>query len=363
MCRRISRRIFISGASAFVLQDKLRLAKAEDRPSDNDSALATPYKLGRLVLGGSKIAGAFDEKSVDCPFVFRGRNQFYMTFVGFDGNGYQTGLASSKDLITWERQGCILHRDPRSSIIRYNIAMTWILRENDITAPGKLLKVDGEYIGAWHAYPNAGYEAGPAVIGLCRSNDLLHWKVEQPVLHPDDPDTAAWEQGGLYKPCLLHYNGQYYIFYNEKTKPTTTNGHISWFEQTGVATSKDLNMWKRYPGNPLIRNGAADAWDSRFASDPCVLRYKKKWAFFYFGLSTRDGKARELLAVSDGLMDPQKTNSILIDPGPAGCVDEDYAHKPSLITYGGELYHFYCAVSGKWPDDIRGISVARSKPW
>ena len=56
-------------------------------------------------------------------------------------------------------------------------------------------------------------------------------------------------------------------------------------------------------------------------------------------------------------------SAILIDPGPAGSVDDDYAHKPSVITHDGTLYHFYCAVSGKWPNDIRGISVARSKPW
>ena len=42
---------------------------------------------------------------------------------------------------------------------------------------------------------------------------------------------------------------------------------------------------------------------------------------------------------------------------------EDYAHKPSVIFHDGMLYHFYCAVSGKYPNDVRGVSVARSKPW
>jgi predicted GH43/DUF377 family glycosyl hydrolase len=359
----ISRRSFIRGTSAILLADRLSLAESGDRPLATPPTLATPYKLGTLVLDGSKQKGGFDEKSVDCPFVFRGDDRFYMTFVGYDGIGYQTGLASSNDLVHWQREGCILHRDPQSPVTRYNIAMTWILRENDIAAPGKLVKVDGEYIGAWHAYPSAGYEAGPAVIGLCRSKDLLHWRVEEPILHPDDHDTGAWEQGGLYKPCIVRHAGTYYIYYNAKTKPVTTNGHVNWFEQTGVATSTDLKNWKRYPGNPLIANGPPDAWDSHFASDPCVLQYRNHWAFFYFGLSTRDGKARELLALSNGMLSPKKTGTILIDPGPPGTVDDDYAHKPSVITHNGMLYHFYCAVSGKWPNDIRGISVARSKPW
>ncbi len=40
-----------------------------------------------------------------------------------------------------------------------------------------------------------------------------------------------------------------------------------------------------------------------------------------------------------------------------------FAHKPCVIFHEGSLYHFYCAVSGKWPHEVRGISVARSSPW
>lgn len=362
MSQVVTRRTFVSGAGAMLLADRA-WSTGEERPLPTPPGLETPHKLGRLVLGGSKLAGAFDEKSVDCPFVFRGDDRFYMTFAGFDGVGYQTGLASSDNLVDWKREGCILHRDPASTITRYNIAMTWILRENDIASQGKPLKVDGQYVGAWHAYPGAGYEAGPAVIGLCRSRDLRHWRVDPPCLHPDDADTAAWEQGGLYKPCLVLHGGTYYLFYNAKTKPVEENGHVNWFEQTGVAMSKNLRNWKRSKLNPLLRNGSGTAWDSHFASDPCVLQYGRQWAFFYFGLSTADGKARELLALSPDLTSPRKTNSILIDPGAKGTVDDDYAHKPSLITHAGVLYHFYCAVGGKWPEDVRGISVARSRPW
>ncbi len=363
MIHRVSRRTFVAGSGAFLFSNATLRADNGDRPLTTPDDLKTPYKLGSLMLKGSGVTGAFDEKSVDCPFVFRGDDRFYMTMVGFDGTGYQTGLASSDDLIHWKREGCILHRDPKSDITRYNIAMMWILRENDVFSTGKAIKVDGRYLGVWHAYPNPGYEAGPAVIGLCWSKDLLHWTVDAPCLRPDDADTSPWEQGGLYKPCIVRHNGMYYIFYNAKTKPVTENGRVNWHEQTGVAMSNDLKTWKRFPKNPLIRNGSGNAWDSHFASDPCVLQYRNKWAFLYFGLSSADGKARELLAISNDLTSPQKTDGILIDAGPTGSIDDDYAHKPSVISHNGMLYHFYCAVGGKWPNDIRGISVARSKPW
>ena len=58
-----------------------------------DDRIGTPYKLGKYVLSASGQRGSFDEISVDCPFVFHHGRRYYMTFVAFDGIGYQTGLA------------------------------------------------------------------------------------------------------------------------------------------------------------------------------------------------------------------------------------------------------------------------------
>ena len=133
-------------------------------------------------------------------------------------------------------------------------------------------------------------------------------------------------------------------------------------EQTGVATSRDLKMWTRYAGNPIVRNGGPGSWDERFASNPFVVRNGKIWGLYYFGLGRR-GVARELLALGRDPYHFEKVDEIMIGPGAKGSVDETFAHKPCVIYHDGALYHFYCAVSGKWPHEVRGISVARSKPW
>jgi len=317
--------------------------------------LATPYKYGKLVLSASNHEGEYDSESVDCPFVFRHEGRFYMTFVAFDGKGYQTGLASSDDLVHWNKEGAILKRDAASDVLKYNVAMNWILRENGLYSPGEPVKVDGEYLGVYHAYPNAGLEQGAAVIGLCRSKDLRNWEAEAPALRPSDG--AAWERGGLYKPCILKHEGKYYIFYNAKNQ---TEG--AWHEQTGVAMSKDLNNWTRYANNPVIPNGGPGSPDEKFASDPCVLQVGGRWAFYYFGLDTK-GKARDLVATGPDLFHAEKCKEIVVDVGPPGSVDSAYAHKPSIIAHNDDLYHFYCAVSRQGNKEIRGISVARSRPW
>jgi predicted GH43/DUF377 family glycosyl hydrolase len=344
----LSRRSVLAGCAAS------GVARAWGAPVDGLATFRTPYKYGRLVLGPSHIAGSFDERSVDCPFVFSAEGRFFMTYVGFDGTGYQTGLAQSDDLVTWSRAGLIFPRDPASPITRFNAALMCILRDDDLRSPAPLKKVDGRYLGAWHAYPNPGYEVGPAVIGLAWSDDLHHWERCEPILTPDA--SAAWEAGGLYKPYLVKEGDTYYLFYNAK------NTEKRWHEQTGLATSTDLKTWTRFPGNPILPNGAEPAWDARFASDPAVLRIGQQWALYYFGLAS-DGKARELLALGTDPYHFTKVPEIIVDAGAPGSVDEDYAHKPALITWRGDLYHFYCAVSGKWPNDLRGISVARSRPW
>jgi predicted GH43/DUF377 family glycosyl hydrolase len=324
------------------------------------SPYLTPYKYGKLVLAADPTPGAFDSRLVDSPFVFRHNGEFHMSYLGHDGIGYQTGLATSRDLIHWRRLGCIFKRDPSSPITRYNAAMNWILRDSRLRSAGSLKKVRGRFLGAFHAYPSSGYEEGPAIIGLCWSEDLLQWEIGDVCLRPEEG--ARWERGGLYKPCLVEEGGTYYLFYNAKTSPRPTAQGPGWREQTGVAVSTDLKTWKRYEGNPVLRNGPPGSPDEYFASDPCVLRDGGRWLVFYFGL---DGnfKARDLLATGGDPYYLNKSSEILIDAGPPGSVDSTYAHKPAVIYDRGILYHFYCAVSGKGEREVRGISVARSRPW
>jgi hypothetical protein len=341
----------------------------------------TPYKYPKLLMKGTGREGDFDQLSVDDPIVFHAHGRFYMLYIGFDGTGYQTGLASSNDLIEWTRVALVGPRSAASLYTKYNLAISSILRDKNLHGTGEAIRVDGQYLAAWNAYPSAGYEEGAAVIGLARSNDLLHWTLSEPVLRPEDG--APWEHGGLYRPDLLLDGGIYYLYYNAKTDPLPKSVGGGWHEQTGVATSSDLTQWKRYPGNPILPNGPrgsatypatnplhdqspliSDSRDSRFASNPFVMKNGRHYAMFYFGFGyQRPGRACEMLALGDDPYHFTKVPEILIDTGRPGSIDETFAHKPSLIYHEGALYHFYCAVSGQYPNEVRGVAVARSRPW
>jgi predicted GH43/DUF377 family glycosyl hydrolase len=348
---------------------------------DRIAPFRTPYKYPELILKATGRKGDFDERSIDDPIVFHANGAFYMLYIGWDGIGYQTGLSTSTDLLHWRRVALVAPRDPASKFTKYNLALSSILRDKNLRSQGEAIKIGGRYLGAWNAYPGAGYEEGAAVIGLAWSDDLLHWELTDPILYPQDG--APWEHGGLYRPDLMLDRGTYYLYYNAKTDTLPKSVGGGWHEQTGVATSRDLKTWTRYSRNPVLRNGSRgsstdpasnpihatqpptpDARDSHFASNPFVVQTGSDFAMFYFGLRYQQpGRACEMLALGADPYTFVKVPEVLIDTGAPGSIDETYAHKPSVITHEGVLYHFYCAVSGKWPHETRGIAVARSRPW
>jgi predicted GH43/DUF377 family glycosyl hydrolase len=324
--------------------------------------LSTPFKQRHLLIAASLHSGDFDSHLADCPFPFYHEGSYWMTYIGWDTTGYRTGIAQSPDLLHWTKRGLLLDRGPVGSATQHNVALTCIARDNDLHSSGSLRPFNGRYIGTYHAYPGTGYESGSASIGICTTTDTRHWDIRPPVLHADP--NCAWEAGGLYKSWLLEHDGTWYLFYNAKNRTEGT-----WKEQTGFATSTDLEHWQRNPGNPVISNGPADSFDQQFASDPCVFRDGDHWVMFYFGLAT-DGHAREGVAFSTDLHHWTKYDNPLLDIGPPGSIDSIHAHKPGIITRNGVLYHFYCAVSPVspgsttevHPQEMRGITVATSAP-
>ncbi len=304
----------------------------------------TPYRYGKEVLMPSGIAGAYDDKAVDCPFVFFHNNKYYMMHVGFDGKGYQTGLAVSLDLLHWEKEKVIFPRGEATGWDKGGIAGMWILRENDLHGMPTLKKIDGKYWMIYHSYPDEGYEAGAAQIGLAYTEDenLYDWKrLPEPILSWKDGN--SWEKAGLYKGCLVEHQGKYYLYYNAKDQETW-----KWHEQIGLAVSDNLTEWRREGNTPLICN-AKNRWDSYFCADPFVVKDGERWVMYYYGyngIHAQDG-----IAFSADLRHWTKEEEPILRYGNTGEIDELHAHKPCVIEKDGCLYHFYCAVRRGRSDD------------
>ena len=314
----------------------------------------TEYKLGKPVLEASGIKGTHNECAVDGNFVFWHNDRYYLMYFGYDGIGYQTALATSQDLFHWKPECVMFPRGYTNGWDKGGIAGVWILRENDLYGRPALKKVDGKYWLVYHSYPNEGYEAGPAKIGLAYTDDenLHHWiTLDEPILSWEDG--YAWEKCGLYKGCMIEHKKKYYMFYNAKDSEEWI-----WHEQIGIAVSNDMIHWSRPEDEPVIKNEAG-TMDNHFCADPCVLWDGQRWVMFYY---VYDGvHAQEAIAFSDDLYHWKKCQEPLIRYGKKGELDEYHAHKPSVIVHEGVMYHFFTAVRPPHPED-KSINEDPTKP-
>ncbi|MCC6728269.1 MAG: hypothetical protein IT208_02920 [Chthonomonadales bacterium] len=206
-------------------------------------------------------------------------------------------------------------------------------------------------LGRFHDPRQGGYELRPGAEGAAWSDDGVAWSRQSddtPILSVEG--AAEWEKGRIYSPWLPEHDGRFWGF------SSAANGGV---EQMGVATSRDLARWERYPGNPVVRNGGPGSFDEQFCSDGKVFRDGDHWVMIYFGVGR--GGAHIMAAFSRDLLhwtsDPEP---LYPAGGHPGGLDQRYAHKVALV-YRKEtdtFYMFYCAVGPRG----RGIGLLTSKP-
>lgn len=311
-----------------------------------------------LVIPSNPGIMGFEEVNVtDVPTVFQMKrsDKWYMTFIGFDGQGYQSFIAESEDLVHWEKMRLAMGYGPEGSFDYGGVVLgAYLYEDYDIKSPRILKKKNGKYYSLYGAYPRqGGYELRPGYEGIAFSEDGFSWEraKDEPILSVHQDDCGEWEKDCIYQPWLIENEGKYYNFYN------AANGSV---EQLGMASSSDLFEWKRNENNPVIPIGAEDSYNEKFSSDAKIFWDKDHWVSFFFGVGK--GGAHIMTAFSRDLIhwtvDPEP---IYKSGGNPSGIDSKYAHKVSLVwnPKNETYYMFYCAVD---KDDNRGIGLITSKP-
>jgi hypothetical protein len=313
------------------------------------------YHPGHVIPAEPGIAGFSGVHMTDVPTVFQlpGDPNYYMSFVGFDGRGYQTFIARSGDLLHWSDIRWAMGFGAEGAFDYGGVAFGGFLFEDHaLKAPRVLRKRDGRFVALYLGFPfQGGYELRPGAEGVALSPDGLAWERTGggPILAVSDKDCAEWEKDCIYLPWLVESGGRFLNFYN------AANGK---HEQMGVATSDDLRRWKRTKGNPVVRNGPRGSFHEIFCADGKVYRDGDHWVMFFFGVGR--GGAHIMAAFSWDLerwtVDPEP---LYRAGGHPGGLDAQYAHKVSLVWHpANETYYlFYNAVGAKG----RGIGLLTSR--
>lgn len=317
----------------------------------------TPYKYGLVMVP------AADSLKVDCPTVFRKGNKWYMSYIQFDGRGYETMLAKSNDLLYWQPLGKLLSfSNDTTEWDASQKAGYMALLNTKWGGDYALQKYRSKYWMSYFGGKEKGYEAGLLSLGMaCTEKDpsTPHlWKRKAaPVLTSLDSNVRWWENKKQFKSTVIQDKNKttgypFVMYYNANGDTATDNKKTRWFERIGMAVSNDMLVWTRYPTEPVVHHPVG------ITGDPFIQKIDDLWVMFYFGAFWQDRKgAFNRFACSYDLVNwTDWDGENLVESSEP--FDALYAHKSCVIKHNGVVYHFYNAVNKK---DQRGIAVATSK--
>ncbi|MHC1763975.1 MAG: hypothetical protein AB9869_06680 [Verrucomicrobiia bacterium] len=300
------------------------------------------YYADPIIPSDFKITGYEKFHNFDVPTVYQLPGQsgkWFMSFIGFDGQGYNSFVVESTNLVHWTNPRLAMGFGPTNEFDHGGCVIGAFLYESyDIKAARQLKRQDGKYWTLYGCYPRQGsYELRPGYEGVAMSDNGLTWgrARNMPILSVLDADCRAWEKDCIYQPWLVELGDRFYNFYN------AANGGT---EQMGCATSTNLLDWKRYPANPVVRVRPG-GYDQQFCSDGKVFRDGDHWIMFYFGVGK--GGAHIMAAFSRDLQQwTSHPEPLYKAGGHPGGLDSQYAHKISLVYNPDQdtFYLHYCAV-------------------
>lgn len=311
-----------------------------------------------IIPADLRVPGHEDFHDYDVPTVYQlpgCADRWYMSFIGFNGQGYNSFVVESDDLVHWHTPRLAMGFGLEGEFDFGGCVIgAYLYDRYDVDAPRMLKRRDGRYWTLYGCYARqGGYEIDPGYEGVAISDDGLTWRRAQdsPILSVHDPDCGRWERDCIYQPWLVEHAGVFYNFYNAKEMP-------QWIEQIGGASSTDLTHWTRFPQNPLICV-CPGGYDEQFASDGKVFRDGNHWTMFYFGVGR--GGAHIMVAFSRDLTHwTAHPEPLYRAGGHPGGLDSAYAHKISLVYHPAHAayYLYYCAVGTQG----RCIALLTSRP-
>jgi len=202
--------------------------------------------------------------------------------------------------------------------------------------------------GTWHMFGITNEPSKHNVRRRKRSKPFAHATAKSLLQRPWDkkppaltPEWKKWREIHLWAPHVILHNGTYHMFYCAGDRNPTKY-------KLYLATSLDLETWKRHPENPMVVDGF-------HARDPMVLRVGDEWVMYYTATSEPSG-GNHVVAyrTSDDLITWGERNIAFLDPhiGTRGGPTES----PFVVRRGDYYYLFIGPRRG-----YVGTDVFRSK--
>jgi len=325
--------LMLSLMSCGVTKEKLDKTVSDEVMQKIYEEIKTPYKYGIVFQHPDTT------KMIDSPTIFRENDTWFMTYIIYDGQGYETWLAQSADLLNWESKGKILSFTENTWDANQKAGYVALV-DIDWGGDYSVEKYQGNYWMTYLGGSTIGYEAGTLKIGLANTTTLTkvhEWNTKNtPLLSPEDKDVRSFENKTIYKSLVFrdtekHTGYPFIMYYNAKGEGD--------YESIGMAVSNDMKVWKRYGKNPVITR------ENGICGDAQITKIGDVYVMFYFGAFWKPGGFERFATSYDLINWTDWTGEDLVAPSEE--YDKTYAHKPWVIKWDGVVYHFYNAVGSE----------------
>ena len=317
--------------------------------------IKTPYKYGLIMVPTD------NSYKMDCPSIFRKDGKWFMTYLIFEGRGYETWLAESDDLLKWKHLGKVMSFSKDTTEWDVNQKAGYIALQ-DPTWGGsyKWESYDDKYWMSYFGGNTTGYEAGILSMGMAYTDELPTTpkefkRLSEPVLKPNDDKAKWWDNSTMYKSSVIRdvdkeTGHDFVMYYNARGDSINP---AKGAERIAMAVSDDMKNWKRFGDGPVINHHKG------ISGDAFIQRINNTWVMFYFGAfwTGWDQGAFNRFAVSNDLIHWKdwEGEDLIQSSEP---YDDLFAHKSFVVKHEGIVYHYYCAVNKAGQ---RGIALATSK--
>jgi beta-fructofuranosidase len=234
---------------------------------------------------GPGAPGAWDATGIWAPDIIEVDGVYHMFYTGSDAQNNQAiGLASSTDLLDWEKH-------PSNPVVSPG---AWSDRAvgRDVAGRDGMVYADLER-GRYLMYYTATLADRRACIALAQSPDLHQWEDLGPTYIEDDRSYDRCES-----PYLVRHNDSYYLFYSAKGGPKSKGFPASDFAHFDIeylvaatptgpwvrpANHTLLERWTCASEHPtfdgvtymlyIVQEQLGDIWGASFLSDPKRLAW------------------------------------------------------------------------------------------
>lgn len=248
---------------------------------------------------------------------FKGKYLMYYSLPGLDNESWSIGIASSSDLIHWQKAGAL---KPEAEY-----------EKNGLCAPGAIIRNNKVEL-FYQTYGNGKNDA------ICHavSDDGIRFKRNStnPIFHPN----GAWTCGRAIDAEVVAFKGRYFLYF--ATRDTAFKIQMLGVAATaGTNTSFNRNEWVQLTDSSILRPTLA--WEKQCIEAPSCTIINNKLYMFYAGGYNNEPQQTGVAVSNDGVHWKRLSNQPFLTNGKAGSWNESESGHPDIFKDAGNQYYLF----------------------